>query len=148
MTRGVRLLDMMPTILEYVHVPVPEDIEGRSLLSLIAGIEEDIGLPRFFITETNWNNVDKIGVYSDSWKYIENRDRWPGVNPFELQAIGVRENGILTDRIGTEPEITRELEKYMNLWEDLYTKVDSSSYSEKRPSKQELEQLKALGYIK
>ena len=146
--RGVRLLDLMPTILEYVHVPIPDDIEGKSLLGLIDGSKQDIELPNFFVTETNWNKVDKIGVYSGRWKYIENRDQWPGVNPYELQAVGVRENGKVTDRIDREPEMGEELKKYLNLWEDLYKKVDSSSFNGKRPSKKELDQLKALGYIK
>ncbi len=146
--RRIRLLDLMPTILDYVHVPIPKDIEGKSLLNLIAGKEEDIGLPSFFVTETNWKGVDKIGVYSDRWKYIENRDNWPGVNPYELQEVGAGENGKVTDKIERDPEIGEELKKYLNLWEALYVKVDSSSYNGKRPSKKELEQLKALGYIK
>jgi len=65
-----------------------------------------------------------------------------------LQAVGVRENGKVTDRIDREPEMGEELKKYLNLWEDLYKKVDSSSFNGKRPSKKELDQLKALGYIK
>lgn len=144
----IRLLDLMPTILDYIHVPIPKDIEGKSLLRLIDKPEMDIGLPNFFVTETNWKGVEKIGVYSDRWKYIENRDNWPGVNPYELQAVGARENGKMTDRIERDPEISEELKEYLNLWEILYVKVDSSSYNGKRPSKKELDQLKSLGYIK
>jgi arylsulfatase A-like enzyme len=142
----VRLLDLMPTLLEYVRIPLPDEIDGMALQSLIGG--KPLALPRQFVTETNWKIVDKIAVYSDEWKYIENRDDWPGVNPQELQRMGVRENGKKTDSIDERADTARTLKRYLAEWERLYPKADSSSNPRKRPSKEEIEQLKSLGYIK
>lgn len=142
----VRLLDLMPTLLKFVRISPPDGIDGMALQGLFRG--ESPGLPEHFVTETNWKIVDKIAVYSDEWKYFENRDDWPGVNPQELQRMGVRENGRTTDSIDDRGNVARALKRYLDGWEKIYPKADSTSNPRKRPSKEEIEQLKSLGYIK
>lgn len=142
----IRLLDLMPTLLEYVRIPPPDEIDGMALQGLVRG--KPLPLPTQFVTETSWKIVEKIAVYSDEWKYFENRDDWPGVNPQELQSMAVRENGMKTDAIDEHGDVARALKRYLDEWEKLYPKADSSSSPRKRPTKEEIEQLKSLGYIK
>ena len=97
--RPVRLIDLVPTLLAYLDVPIPEGIEGTSLLPLIRGDAGPLMLPEYFVAETKLRGHDKIAAYGPDWKYIENRDGHKGVNPRELQRIGVTENGVRTDRI-------------------------------------------------
>jgi arylsulfatase A-like enzyme len=143
----VRLLDLVPTVLDYVGIQPPRDFQGRSVLALATGVGEVPKLPGVFVTETNWRNVEKIAVYGDEWKYIENRDEWEGVNPFELQRVGVKENGKLTDVVEIHGDDAEGLREFLRWWEAEYPRAESTQPSED-PSDEELKQLRSLGYIK
>jgi arylsulfatase A-like enzyme len=143
----VRLLDLAPTILDYVGVDPPADMEGRSLLRLVMeGGDLDPGLPGFFVSETRFRGADKIAARTPEWTYIENRDGHEGVNARELQPRGIRENGRLTDRIGDEPAIASELETLLRRWERNHLARPAEQPSED-VSQDELEQLRAMGYV-
>ena len=142
----VRLLDMMPTILDYAGVPVAGDVAGKSLLPLVTGGSEAPELPTVFVGETNWRNVHKIAAYGKSWTYIENRDGWHGVNEFEIQRVGVTENGKRTDQISERRDIAEMLRLALERWEGSYDRADPVSPAA-GPSGEEIEQLKSLGYI-
>ncbi len=143
----VRLLDVAPTILEYVGEPPPADVDGRSLLRLVLkGQDPTLELPRFFVSETRFRGADKITARTPGWTYIENRDGHRGVNPRELQPRGIRENGRLTDRIGDEPTLARELEGLLRGWEQRHPTSPAEQPSQE-VSPHELDQLRALGYV-
>ena len=95
--RPVRLLDLMPTLLDYAGVPLPEGVRGVSLLPLIREEVDDVSLPDRFVVETQFQSADKIGVYAADWEYIENRDGHRGTSPRELQRVGVKEDGVRTN---------------------------------------------------
>jgi len=143
----VRLLDVLPTVLDYVGIAPPAGIQGKSLLPLAAGVGEPPNLPRVFVAETNWREVDKIAAYGDEWKYIENRDGWEGVNSHELQRMGVVENGKLTDQVEIYGDEAGRLSDFLAWWEEAHPRVESTQPSED-PSEEELDQLRSLGYIK
>ena len=143
----VRLLDLLPTLLDYIGISPPNDIEGRSLINLMKGKGEYLALPDCFVTETNWRNVSKIAIYSDRWKYIENYDNWPYVNKHELQPMGIKENGMKTDKISSaNEEVVNKLKKYLDSWQNLHIKSESTA-PESMIRDREIEQLKSLGYI-
>jgi len=142
-----RLLDVMPTILDYAGVTGPEDMQGISLLKLIDNPSADVGLPETNISETNFRKAEKIAVYGKDWKYIENRDKWKGVNPRELQARGGFENGKRTDKIDQHRAAAEELAAVMSEWEDEHTKAAPMNPGQ-APSSEEVQQLKSLGYLK
>lgn len=144
----VRLLDLMPTILDYVEIPLPKGqrIHGRSLIGLIRGNGKNLQLPDFFVAETNWRKVNKIAVYSQKWKYFQNRDNWKGVNINELQPMGLTENGKLTDKIHEYSEIGKEMKKILFQWEKQYKRA-KRTFPQGKLSKKEIEQLKSLGYL-
>ncbi len=145
--RMVRLLDVAPTLLDYAGIRAPEEMMGESLLALVTGKGEPPDLPEVFTAETNWRDVEKIAVYTERWKYIENRDGWSGVNRFELQADGVVENGALTDSVHVRPEEADRLRSALRRWEESHVEVDATQPGDS-PTDQEIEQLRSLGYIK
>lgn len=145
-TQSVQLMDLMPTVLEYLKLPLPPEICGQSLLNMIYEDKSKVKLPPYIVAETNFRAANKIAIYSSEWKYIENRDNQKGVNQYELQPIGVKENGIATDRIQENEAISLTLKEYLNSWEKFYKKEPSSSPQES-PTPDTLNQLKSLGYL-
>ena len=141
----VRLLDLMPTLLDYAGIEVPPGLDGRSLMPML---HEDapVKLPERFVVETELEGFEKIGVYAPVWKYFENRDPHKGTNPIELQAFGAKENGTQTDAAKKHADITSSLRAFVSEWERVHPKVAPSLQGE-QISPMELEQLRAIGYI-
>jgi len=146
----VRLLDLMPTLLDYVGIPIPEPVQGISLLPLIRGETDRLDLPQHFVTETELRSSHKIAAYSPGWKYIENletgKNRYEGYIPLELQPIGVKENGAKTNRIASQQAVADSLRSYLRDWETRYPKVQTTR-REGAVSQKEIEQLRSLGYL-
>lgn len=145
----VRLLDLMPTVLDYVGVPIPKQTEGTSLYHPLLDKNASVNVPEMMITETDYRHHSKIGVYGPEWKYFENRDRphHPGLREQELQRIGVREDGIVTDEILDSPEIAERLRAYLHQWEAQHPKAPPTPCSS-QSSPEVIEQMKAIGYLK
>ena len=142
----VRLMDVMPTILEYAGASAPASMKGRSLLPLLAHERPAVGLPPYFVTETYYDGARKLGAHSPEWSYIENRDGQVGVNAVELQAAGGPQNGHVTDQIREEPEVARELAEYLRAWERRHPRRSATQPNE-APSRAVVDQLRALGYV-
>lgn len=146
----VRLLDLMPTLLDYVGAPVPEGLHGVSLLPLIRGETNHVSLPECFVTETELRSSRKIATYSPAWKYIENlevgKNRHKGYIPLELQAIGVKENGAKTNSIASQQAAAGSLRSFLRDWETRFPK-EPSTRSKQSISPEEIEQLRSLGYL-
>jgi arylsulfatase A-like enzyme len=142
----VRLMDVAPTILDYVGLPAPAGIDGRSLLPLLGG-GSVADLPRHHVTETYYDGSDKRAAHSPEWTYIESRDGHEGVNARELQRAGGGENGRLTDRIAEHPEVAQELAGHLRAWESRVPRRGATQPAQ-GPAPDVVDQLKALGYVK
>lgn len=144
----VRLIDLMPTLLDYIGISLPEsqEIHGTSLCNLLTRQGEEPELPDFFIAETNLRKVNKIAVYSSNWKYFENRDQGQGVNPRELHSVGITENGKLTDKIHKEKEVGKKMKRLLYQWEKKYKRANRT-FPQGQLSEKEIQQLKSLGYL-
>jgi len=144
--RPVRLLDLMPTLLDYAGVPLPAGVRGVSLLPLMRGEADEVSLPDRFVVETQFQDADKIGVYSRDWKYIENRDGHRGTNPNALHRVGVTEDGTRTDVARQFPDVARDLAVHLERWEGEHPKAEPTLRTRDLPPLQR-EQLQALGYL-
>jgi hypothetical protein len=142
--RPVRLLDLAPTLLDFAGVPIPEEMEGVSLLPLLEGREID--LPAVFVVETEYRDMNKIGAYTKEWNFIVSRDGHEGVNPRELQRVGHTENGRRTDLAERFPGVSAELAAYLHRWEGAHPKA-RPALQHRALSPEESEQLRALGYL-
>jgi len=76
----VRLMDLMPTVLDLAGLPIPSGIEGVSLVPLISEPGLDIGLPQAMVVETRFRGSDKLAAYGPDWKLMLHRDGHAGTN--------------------------------------------------------------------
>jgi arylsulfatase A-like enzyme len=143
----VQLLDLAPTILDLLGMAIPEQMEGLSLKTLIAGQGPKPALPEYIVTETQFKVADKLGVYSDSWKYFENLDDHVGTAPREIQAKGGNENGAATNKLAEHTAEAAAMEAYLRSWKATHPEAKRLRAGEGL-SKENIEQLKALGYLK
>ena len=148
--RPVRLLDLMPTLVDYAGIAPPEGLEGRSVLALARDPDAALELPEVFVVETHFREAEKLAAYdfgSDgrTWKYIENLDQHPGAPERELQPAGI-EDGVRTDRLAAEPDVAARLRDFLVDWREAFPparptlSVDATPEDMKR-------QLELLGYF-
>jgi arylsulfatase A-like enzyme/tetratricopeptide (TPR) repeat protein len=101
----VRLVDIAPTVLDLLGVPIPADMQGRSLVSLLEG-KGDVKADRTHYAETlsprlsqNWGELRAL--YDGPWKYIHG----PRPELFDIRA-DPRE---VTNLVGAKPEVAAEM---------------------------------------
>ena len=146
-TVEVRLLDVLPTLLDYLGLPIPAGLDGVSVLPLVNGTGAPVPLPEMMVAETHFRGAEKIAVYGREWKYINSRRPQPGVATYELQARGLgRENGIRTNQFRKQPQAAQALRSYLDRWEKDHPKARPA-----RPtaalSEDAKKQLGAIGYL-
>jgi arylsulfatase A-like enzyme len=142
----VRLLDVMPTLLDFAGLQGPDGMEGRSLLPLARG-DGEVELPSTFFAETRFQSRNKVAAYTQDWKYIENRESQPTLPPRALHRVGVREQGARTDVAAEHPELIEALAKQLRAWEEAHPAAESTR-PEVLPSQLEQQQLRELGYLR
>lgn len=144
--RPVRLLDLMPTLLDFAGVDGPDEMVGRSLMPLVRGTKKRVGLPDHFVVETQLRRADKIAVYSSSWKYVENNDRHVGTRPRELHPIGSMEDGVVTDVAGSNRAVAEALSEYLRDWESTHPRA-AATFRDRAAPDSLVKQLRAIGYV-
>lgn len=144
--RRVRLIDLMPTLLDFLNLPLPAEMEGVSLLPLFAEPDGDVAIPEFMISETDFQQTGKIAVYGPNWKFIRSSTRHQGVSPLELQAYGQPENGRKTNRRAEFPAVARALWGLIAQWEKRHPRAQPTPIrGDLSPA--EREQLESIGYV-
>ena len=133
----VRLVDVMPTILEYVGLPIPENLQGRSLLPLLRG-EKRAPRPVF----SQWQSRKAAALQDRGWKYIRGRER------DELYDLAA-DPGEKDNLVSQEPDRGRALrEKTEALVAESRSLHDTFLPGGKiEPDAETLRDLKALGYV-
>ncbi|MBI5240640.1 MAG: sulfatase [Elusimicrobia bacterium] len=105
----VQLIDLMPTVLDWLGIPIPAQVEGKSLASLIAGrTREDFN---HFVFSVGAGGADfpwRSCVLSGGWKLIHFRDRAGSLQRKELYHLAV-DPGERQDLRTSRPELARSL---------------------------------------
>ncbi len=155
----VQSIDVMPTVLELSLLPVPDRAQGQSLLPLMAETNPtSLGWkPRPAVAERAWAPVanegeknaelDAFAVVDGEWKLIWNTNRpddRPEYELFDHQRDPINMNNVAADH----PEVVERLADYLQNWHEaaLAAKLDTEAAAEDM-SQEELEKLRALGYI-
>ncbi len=142
----LRLLDLVPTTLDALGVPVPPDCRGTSAWPLALGQTDRMDTPEFMVTETYFRGVDKISAVGGQWQYINNRAKHPGVPRHELQANDQRPNGIQTDVSSTQRREVRRMRAFLEDWELRHPSAEPVPLvGELSPEAEG--QLRAIGYL-
>ena len=109
-TKQVRSIDIMPTILDILNLKQPDIANGKSLIPLIQGKENFHVLYAFSSYE---NYLKRYSIRSEEWKliYTKESDKYELYNlkkdPQELANLYGKETAIAE-------EFKKELEKYLN----------------------------------
>jgi arylsulfatase A-like enzyme len=77
-TELVSLIDLPPTLLDAAGIPVPERMQGRSLLPLVQGGAHSVSWPEEVFVQISESEVGRA-VRTKRWKYgvvAEDRDGW------------------------------------------------------------------------
>lgn len=142
-THQVRLIDIMPTILEILDMDIPGSFQGESLLRLIEEGKADKIWPAFS-EETHWGDELK-SVREGCYKFITN----DSLDAFELYNL-CSDPGEKKDLADAEKEKAREMRRIIIRW------MRSNLGRVKKLKGEQLvdldektrENLRSLGYIK
>lgn len=134
---SVRLVDVMPTLLELVGLPVPAHLEGESLVPLMRGEDES---PRPVLA--HWRERGVRSLRAGRWKLIRIPD---DVRLFDLYLDPGERRPLERERTAIAAALARELAKRMD--EDL-ARAATLAPGEPTPLDPETrERLQALGYL-
>ena len=157
----VESIDLMPTLLELSLLPVPETLQGQSLLPLLAE-EGDQARERWQsrpvfserVTQasrvaTAATEVDSFAIVSEGWKLIYNvrkPDDFPEFELFDHDNDPLN----LKDLAPENPEVVERLSQQLEQWHEqaLSARLPSDDDFQGGLSTQELERLRSLGYIR
>ena len=138
----VETVDIMPTLLHILGLPLPSEIQGKSLLPLI--LDKNSNQERFAYSETyypryhfGWSELKSL--QNSRYKYIQ------APRP-ELYDI-VNDPNELTNIYRQKIRIGKQFEQNLN---SLLQKMSAEGIEEKGPQKldeEAIEKLKALGYV-
>ncbi len=83
-------IDVAPTIVEAAGLPVPKEMQGRSLLSLAEGKADATTWRKSFLYEYFWEPAypetpSMLGVRTDTQKFIEYQGVWDSNELYDLQ---------------------------------------------------------------
>ena len=156
----VRSIDLMPTLLELSGLPVPEGVQGHSLLPLLPGTDGSVAASQWVrrpaVAEEHTREAAgaedrhaSVALVMDGWRLIHNEEREPDEPEFELydhQADPMN----LTDVAADRPEIVERLATELRRWrrQTGLGRIPTDEESATALSSEELERLRSLGYIR
>ncbi len=145
----VRLLDVLPTLLDVAGLEVPEGIQGVSLKAILEGDEQaaDELLPEFIVTETYFRQFRKISAFGKTWQYVDNRGSEQDLPPLEIQARSRTANGSRTNVASKHPELVKRMRRFVGMWEKRFAEAPALTAGEEL-SEETLRQLEAIGYTR
>jgi arylsulfatase A-like enzyme len=146
-TEIIELLDVFPTLLELLELPVPGGIDGESLVPLVEGKRESIDGLAF--SEISSHVTEKYSVCDTSMKLIYS----PEIENLPLSGAGSLESFELSWGPGWKENVsTAEADELVDPFQEWYARMNRSR--EMSASAEEItidpalrEELEALGYI-
>jgi arylsulfatase A-like enzyme len=134
-----RLIDIMPTVLEMLKIPVEKEIQGVSLLSYIEGKKKE-SLSSYIETyfpQENYGCAALIGLIEGNWKYIQA----PKPELYNLKSDPQEEKNAFHLEKKVASAMKKELERMIR---EFSAKKETRR---KKLTSQEREKLRSLGYI-
>jgi len=135
----VRLIDIMPSILDMLEIPMSEEIQGISLLPYIEGREKDdlSSYIETFYPRENYGWSELIGLIDGDWKYIQA----PKEELYNLKKDPEEEE----NAINREQKIVSDMKHKLK---DIIKNYSSGAGAKKREmTAEERKRLRSLGYV-
>jgi arylsulfatase A-like enzyme len=154
----VQLVDMMPTLLDLSGIAAPKEAQGLSLRPLLVGPgakaqpwpRRPVYAEKQPMGATHFPNASEAyTIIEGDWKLIHNVKRAPETPEFEL--FDFYKDPLDQKNLAAEnPEIVARLAKQLETWrrETKAARLQPDSEATKGMSKEQLEQLRSLGYVK
>ncbi len=149
----VQSLDLAPTLLDLSRLPIPETMQGQSLVPLLE--EGGKWRRRPAVSERNRSEAlldpltaNSTAIVWDGWKLIRNSERPPD-RP-EIELFDHRKDPLnFVNVAGEHPEKVEELSKLLDGWRQWVDARSLPSDAEltQGVSGEELERLRSLGYV-
>jgi arylsulfatase A-like enzyme len=150
----VALLDVVPTILELMALPAPENLEGTSLVPRIRGLGSSPEAPGESIAELG---PHIFAIRTDRWHYLYNPKQLssPGARPSDDGQGGrfriareelydvIADPGETRNLISEQPQVAAELRQRLLQWQG----GEGGDYSALPIPEESQEELRALGYL-
>ena len=166
----VRSIDLMPTLLDLSGLPIPEGIQGQSLVPLLAAARDadSGGSPGEAAEGLGWERraavtekakteqsggpppkeTESYGIVMDGWKLVHNVIR-SGDGP-EFELYNHKDDPLDSSNVADQhPDIVEGLKAELASWHEMVEVgklPDAGQAGDLSP--QELERLRSLGYIK
>lgn len=142
-TQQVRTIDLAPSVLEYLGLPIPENAQGTSILPAISGEQLDLKVfaERFEILDTA---DKKKAVRTPASKLIF----WPTLGTHELFDLAVdpgEQKNIYGDSTDMREELEYEVQQWMKTNDQ---KGKSIRNRQNNLDEQTIAKLRSLGYVK
>ena len=135
----VRLIDIMPTVLDALEIPVNSEVQGESLLPFIEGKKHEdrtCYLESFYPVETfGWSEL--VGIIDADRKFI----RAPRSELYDLKQDPKEEK----DLAGRESQMAVLLNRKLD--EVIRAHVSNTEPSRRTPTRDEEDRLRSLGYV-
>jgi arylsulfatase A-like enzyme/Flp pilus assembly protein TadD len=142
----VRIVDLMPTILELAEVPsIPDDLQGKSFVPLLRGEAKAKLGPAY--SETTWEGKKKSLRTEAGLKLIQAEDAGPEL--FDLS----EDPGEQKNLVEENPSRTQSLNRELELWVEANRQARARVHSESAILEEVVlddrmkAQLEALGYV-
>ncbi len=134
---AVRTIDILPTALEALEIPVPEEVQGRSLLSLARGDAAEIpsAYAECYVSELNFRWAPLLALREGGYKYIEA----PRPELYDLSA----DPGETKNLLAEDPERAQGMRARLS---ELVEGLPSSFSSRSQPDPETIARLRSLGY--
>jgi arylsulfatase A-like enzyme/tetratricopeptide (TPR) repeat protein len=133
----VRTVDILPTILEALAVPVPEQSQGRSLLTLVSGEARETppAYAECYAPELNFHWAPLVALREGGFKYIEA----PRPELYDLRSDPGETKNLFT----TDPERAKRMRSRLG---EMVASLPPSLSSRSEPDPETVARLRSLGY--
>ena len=136
----VRLLDIMPTVLQAANVEAPSDLRGASLFPLLEGTEDERLFPRELLAECRYASPEAKCIRAGPWFVIYSPDE----DVFEVVA---EEQLAPLDSASSFPDVPA-LKARLGAWtEEMNRALSGPERSAPVLTPEQRQQLEALGYL-
>jgi len=154
----VQTIDLMPTLLELSRIAVPEEAQGQSLLPLLVRGTRPAELgwqPRPAFAERALAPIANsdgdpgracLSIVDDGWKLIHNTEGRADLPEYELYDHR-RDPLNLVDVAAQHPKVVDRLKRALGAWHEAAVAARVEPEADAEMSPEEIQHLRALGYI-
>jgi arylsulfatase A-like enzyme len=144
--QNVQLLDIAPTILDLLNLPIPDQFQGMTLLPLIRGEGTDAFRNRPVYSEWQGPAFITMSMIKDNWKLLRDEEV---TRLYDLSTDFGETNDVAGQNESVVAALREELSDYLSSQESLAKSVRrDQADTTVRMDAEQIERLKALGYLK